>query len=124
MISYYDLLGLVQEGNAPERIRVEVVRGTSRVYIIEYDVGEFNYYRLEDDLEDENYHHYLSECFLESSMFDKCIEILDEEKEFEDIEEIILIENSPRDLDRLADKINHLIKNQKKIIKEIKELKK
>lgn len=131
MISYYDLLGMVQEGNAPERIRVEVVKGTSRVYTIEYDAGEFNYYRLEDDLEDENYHHYLSECFLESTMFDKCITIIDAEKEFADIDELSIFEHNNsietvkgawtgRNLDIVFGYvINDLIRNQKELIERI-----
>ena len=44
------------------------------------------------------------------------VEILDEEDEFEDIEEITSVENSSKELVRFADKINDLIKNQKKII--------
>lgn len=83
-ISYYELLGMVQEGNAPKKIEVSLTYGTSREYYAEYDGDEFNYYRLDEDkLEDENYKDYLSECFLESTMFDKCITILDKE-EFED----------------------------------------
>lgn len=144
-ISYYDLLGMVKDGNAPERIEVSLTYGTSRIYEAEYDIGEFNHYRLDEDyLEDENYKDYLSECFLESMMFNKCITILDEEDEFEDIEllDVALLgqcdnwlrcptnEVTKQDIElnpyiinnirgntlEFQHKINDLIKNQKKII--------
>ena len=100
MISYYELLGMVQEGNAPEKIRVKISSTVPRIYIAEYDYEEFNYYRLENEKEeDENYDYYLSECFLESMVFDKCIEILDEEDEFEDIKEMnVIIMNMHREI--------------------------
>ena len=87
MISYYDLLGMIQEGIQPERIEVRLCGDRKVVYKADYDGDEFSHYRI-DDYEDENYHTYLSECLLESSMFDKCIKILDEEDEFEDIGEM------------------------------------
>ena len=41
----------------------------------------FDYLKSERDKEqEENYRDYLAECFLESSMFDETIEILDEKK--------------------------------------------
>lgn len=129
MISYYDLLGMVKEGNAPERISVSLTYGTSRIYKAEYDADDFTMYFIDDRNEaDEDYKLYLSECFLESSMFDKRITILDEE-EFEDIEELgnnftykdnnseIPVKEWEKSV--ISNKINQLIKNQKKIISKL-----
>ena len=76
MYSYYDLLGKINENlYIPDKIRVSLTPGTSRIYEAEYDVEEFCCYHLaHGQEEDENYHLYLSECFLESSMFNECIE--------------------------------------------------
>lgn len=104
-------------------------------YDANYEGEYFNYYELQDkDVIDENYHVYLSECFLESSMFEKCIQVLDEE-EFEDIEEIKfennriityydgarhLMATNAKDKAVYIKLINQLIKNQKKIIERLK----
>lgn len=88
MISYYELLTLVKEGKEPKRIRVHLTSTKSKIYCAEYDIigKTFNYYGLENiHEENENFKYYLSECFLESGMFDKNIEILDK-KEIEKIE--------------------------------------
>lgn len=140
MISYYDLLGMVKEGNAPERIEVKLCSEKAKTYIVEYDMGEFNYYRLSYvEIEDENYKYYLSECFLESSMFDKCIKILDEEDKFEDVEELKLDGDFGGDFlindegnkchisshdKTIVNRINKVIKNQNKIIERLKGLEK
>jgi hypothetical protein len=117
MISYYDLLKLVKEGKAPKKIKVQISLTMPKIYIVEYDMGNFNYYRLKNEKEEnETYDYYLSSCFLESMMFDKCIEILDEV--FEHLEEITY---KPR---KVQNTINALIKNQKKILEKIKELEK
>ena len=125
MISYYELLGMVKEGNAPERIEVSLTSGTPEIYKAEYDAGEFNYYLLDKSLQDDNYRFYLSECFLESSMFDKCIKILDDADEFEDIEEIGSDDTIDLDIcesfELLEERVNQLIKNQKKIIEKLKK---
>lgn len=123
MISYYELLGIIKEGNEPKKIKVEIVKGTPEIYKAEYDREDFSYYLLDRPLQNENYRFYLSECFLESNMFDKCITILDEENEFEDIEEVdlgILNDQSSKNRE-FKIKINQLIKNQKKIIEKLKE---
>ena len=138
-ISYYDLLGMVKEGNAPERIEVSLTSGTTEIYKAEYDAGEFNYYLLQRDLQNENYRFYLSECFLESSMFDKCITILDKEERIEDFEVLIPSEYQYSQCPSWKDKeevirfmncnfnahqraIRDIINNQKKIIDKLKEL--
>jgi ribosomal protein S18 len=137
-ISYYELLGMVQEGNAPEKIEVRLCGDRKAIYKADYDGDEFSHYRI-DEYEDENYHTYLSECLLESSMFDKCIKILDDEDEFEDVERFGIhyswdyidyknIEELKKyvnkDFQNIFDTLDKLIKNQKKIIEKIKELEK
>lgn len=106
MISYYDLLGLIKNGNAPEYIRAKIC-SYSCDYTAVYDGEDFNYYTIADEhKEDENYRSYLHECYLESCMFDKTIEILKPVKN--------VIEKLPRKhfhnkQRNLADKINEII---------------
>lgn len=142
MISYYELLGMVKEGNAPKKISVSLTYGTMKTYEATYDGGEFSYYWLTSNISNENYKNYLTECFLESMMFDECITILDEENEFEDIAEITCNDEkvelgtmikwlgSPLNdnevkicstMDCLGVTLNKVIKNQKKIIEKLKE---
>ena len=87
MISYYELLTMIKEGKEPKRLRVSLIKNDSKVYYAEYDIDNtFSYYAIENkDGENEIFKYYLGECFLESDMFDKCIEILDK-KEIEKIE--------------------------------------
>lgn len=117
-ISYYELLGMIKDGNIPKRLYVKIAN-YGMYYIADYDGEEFSFYKRQNkDGVDENYHFYLSECFLESSMFEKCIQVLDEE-EFEDIEELdgsIGYLNWNSEAVVLTNAINDLIKNQKKII--------
>lgn len=121
MISYYELLGMIKEGNIPKRLYVKIAN-YGMYYIADYDGEEFSFYKRQNkDGVDENYHFYLSECFLESSMFEKCIQALDEE-EFEDIEELdrsIGYLNWNSEAVVLTNAINNLIKNQKKIIQKL-----
>lgn len=129
-VSYYDLLGMIKEGNIPQKIEVTVpCVNYSRTYFASYDGNEFNnYFLLNAKDGDENYDVYLANCFLESDMFNKCIEIPNDN--FEDIEglpkwitdydkscEVTKQEH----LDSIyAEKIEALIKNQKKIIQILK----
>ena len=80
MISYYELLGMIKEDKAPRKIRVHLTPGTSKLYVREDDMdGTFSFYGLGvNEKENEEYHFYLPECFLESSMFEQTVEILDE----------------------------------------------
>lgn len=80
MISYYELLGMIKEDKAPKKIIVHLTKNP-KIYKAVYDFGDFNYYKLyEEEIIDDDYKDYLAECFLESSMFDKNIEILDKKK--------------------------------------------
>ena len=86
MISYYELLTMVKEGKEPKKIRVHLTRTKPKIYCAEYDIIDktFNYYGLENNHEDDgNYKYLLGECFLESDMFDKNIEILDKKDSLE-----------------------------------------
>lgn len=89
-ISYYELLGMVKEKNIPNEVYVKLQRGLKTVkYVAEYDLIDaslncFTIFNAEE--EDENYHYYLTECFIEMSIFDKCIEIIEEEKEIGKLE--------------------------------------
>ena len=132
-ISYYELLGMIKEGNIPKRLYVKLPN-YGMYYIADYDGEEFSFYKRQNkDGVDENYHFYLSECFLESSMFDKCIQVLDEE-EFEDIESFgvhyswdyidyknieELKKYMTQDFQKIFDTLDKLIKNQKKIIQKL-----
>lgn len=80
MISYYELLGMIKEDKAPKKIRVHLTQMTSKIYTRENDLDDtFNCYVISEDEEtNEAYKYYLPECFLESSMFDKNIEILED----------------------------------------------
>ena len=133
MISYYELLGMIKDGNIPKRIYVKLPSLNYGVhYIAEYDYGDFSHYYAEED--DINYKSYLSECFLENDMFGRFIQVLDE-GEFEDIKEIELtndekikgyynggthyITTNVKDREVYIKLINQLIKNQKKIIQKL-----
>ena len=113
-ISYYELLGMIKEGNIPERIKACLVGNKEVVYIAEFETEDrLLCYMIENENEqDENYHYYLSECLIEYSMFDECIEIIEEEKE---IEKIVVCQKEDA---YLADKINELIDEVKKLKKE------
>ena len=120
-ISYYELLGMIKEENIPQKLEVKLpCVNYSRTYFASYDINEFNnYFLLNAEDSDENYDVYLANCFLESDMFKKCITILDDD--FEDIEELkINMMSSECYIDQFENKINQLIKNQKKIINILK----
>ena len=101
-ISYYDLLGMIKEGNIPEKV---IDRG---------DTYFWNGKRYKSEIGI-----YLSD-FDEIEMFEECIEIPDDD--FEDIEEIDLgVLNDQKQKNRVfRDTINSLINNQRKIINLLK----
>ena len=130
-ISYYELLGMIREGVELKDLKVYLTGNEYKVYTYCSDsvTDDFSHYEIKNKSDiDENYRDYLADCFLESMMFDKCIEFVEEDKEieFEDIEEIDLQEkylNYQPEIDELKIKINILIKNQKKLIDIINNLK-
>ncbi len=121
-ISYYELLGMIKEGNIPKKLYVklpQVSYGSTYIATTDLDEG-FSYYERESDKDGEvNYRDYLGECFLESDMFNECIEILEDKKEFEDIEECFAGVELEYKKNSLEYKINQLIRNQKKIIERL-----
>ena len=117
MISYYELLKMINEGNIPDKVMLHMT-GKDRVYIRENDTDDsFNYYGLEnEDLEDDNFRYYLNECFLESNMFEKNIKIIEENKKIEklDIDKMLQIKKWKRDKNAWK-KINELIDEVNKL---------
>lgn len=85
-ISYYDLLELIKKGEEPDLIKL-VMNCGERYYQAFYDYGEFSYYGLSenDENEDENFKYYLADTLLESEMFDDNIEIIEQPKKIEKI---------------------------------------
>lgn len=141
MISYYELLGMIKEGKIPKRLCVKLpTLSHDCIYVAEYDFdGTFNFYTRVSEDDSINYKSFLGECFLESSMFDVCIEILNYEDEldiweekFEDIKEIrgkvvrdkTLSHDETQDgivknFNLIIEKVNLLIRNQNKIIERL-----
>lgn len=123
-ISYYELLGMIKEGNIPERIKVCLVGNKEVVYIAEFETEYILLcYMIENENEqDENYRYYLSECLIEYSMFDECIEIIEEEKE---IEHYDLVDNYEVMNDKIiANNFEHINEELEWLVREIKKLKK
>ncbi len=101
MITIYELMGLIKDNKAPEKIK--------------YKNRTFTLNKIRDDYEDESYILFLFETFGKSNntfdFLNTKVEFLPEEKyEWEDIEEIDIENDIPYNP---AEKINQLIKNQK-----------
>lgn len=124
MISYYELLGMIKEGKAPNKIKAHL-NSQPKIYVREDDLDDtFNYYGLvEEEKEDSSYHYYLAEDFLESSMFDENIEILDE-KEIEQINKNYKIRifdsdkphKTDYDMEKLIEMLQDIFSKQREII--------
>lgn len=84
MISYYELLGMINEGEAPRKLRVYLT-GHPREYEAIDDIDGFSYYSLIGEADDD-YRYYLAESYVESCMFDDNIEIIEEDKKIEKID--------------------------------------
>lgn len=80
MISYYELLKMIDRNDIPEQLIVRLGGCSSRIFNAEYDGETFSHYYLQGEA-NEDYHHYLSECYLESMMFKKTITIVNEKLE-------------------------------------------
>lgn len=121
LISYYDLLGMIKEKNIPDKVYWVTNSKEKILFDAEYDFDEFSHYYLNEENCRSAISNYLGENFLESDMFNECIEIPNDD--FEDIEEIDLgILNQQSEKNReFRIKINQLIKNQRKIINMLKE---
>lgn len=127
LISYYDLLEMIKEKNIPKKVYWLNNRNEKISYIAEFEYGELNCYFLEErNKYNDDISYYLGENFLESTIFKKCIEIPNDD--FENIEEIELGRISPNgeyvisvNDEKIQDKINSLIRNQRNIIEKLKD---
>jgi len=108
-ITIYELLGLIKDGKAPKKIKYN-----ERVYEIDEIQEDYSYFAI-------NRYEYLLDDINTFSRFNYEIEILDEEDEFIDIEEIEIKKIEETSHLEFKEKINDLIKNQKKIINKLKE---
>jgi len=131
-ISYFELLVMIKSGNIPKEICVNLSSMFHPcIYKAIYDVDKFNGYIIADaDNISENYKFYLSECLLESSMFDKCIEIVEDDimKEIELKNEDIVcyydnsihyMNTNKKDREVYIKTLNQLIRNQNKIFQQL-----
>lgn len=86
MISYYDLLTIIKDiDNEKDYPKVYWHNNyiNKVLYIPTFDIvsHQLEGYHLKNrNLENKDIRYWLSECMLESSMFDKCLEILEEQK--------------------------------------------
>ena len=124
-ISYYELLTMVNEGNIPQLLILHLVPTKSVEYVPDYDYVSdklVGYEILNDKDEDENYSYHLGDCFLEGTMFDNIIEIIEEEKE---IEHYNLVVNSNNMIDKIiAYNFEHINEELEWLVREVKKLKK
>lgn len=122
-ITIYELLGLIKDGKAPKRVRRYNFDFFRDYELISYTATIHRMYKSEDGT-----------FLMDLVKIDDEVEILDEEDEFIDIEETTrkVLRNKTlshdESLDGIVhnfnlafDKINDLIKNQKKIIDKLKE---
>ena len=109
MISYYELLGMIKEDKAPNKIRVHLA-SKPLIYKKDDDTEEYCFYVLEDK-EEENgdYKYYLMESYIESMMFDETIEIIEEDKRIEKLDTDCLILGGKEMNKEFARKINEII---------------
>lgn len=114
MISYYELLNMIKEEKAPKEIKYRGV-----IYKAMYDCDEFSYYYIKNIKEiNEDCRDFLSECFLESDMFDKNIEIIDK------IEKLKWNEKSQHNTvtDNTKKTLEHLLSRSEQLKKSINEI--
>lgn len=124
MISYYELLGMIKEGNIPNKIKVHLTPVSSRNYISEYDIDEsFTYYRLENEKEEnDDYRFCLADCYLETTALDETIEILDEKKigQINKSYDIRILDfdksHKSYDMEQLIEMVQDIYSKQKEII--------
>ena len=110
LISYYDLLGMVKEGNIPKYVYYVDDFGEKYLYKSEYLSDEFLGYTLVGEEQKElGIYQYLSENFLEPQMLEKNILIGEETKIYEDESSIA---------DELLDVISEEIEYQRDICNE------
>ena len=110
MISYYDLLTMIKDIDEPNKYPKVYWHNNYKekvLYIPTFDVVSHElegYHLKERNLENEDIRYWLSECMLESSMFDKCLEI---KKEIEKTEIQQQISKLQSEIDKLSNEIRH-----------------
>ena len=110
LISYYDLLGMVKEGNIPKYVYYVDDFGEKYLYKSEYWSDKFLGYTLVGEEQKElDIYQYLGENFLEPQMLEKNILIGEETKSYEDESSIA---------DELLDVISEEIEYQRDICNE------
>lgn len=125
LISYYDLLGMVKEGNIPKYVYYVDDTFTGRyLYESEYFYDEFLGYNLVGEEQKElGIYQYLGENFLEPQMLEKSILIGEETKEADDVDIISKYiygkkEEKSSVTDALLDAISEEIERQRDICNE------
>lgn len=112
-VSYYELLGMVQEGTNPEQIKLKLNCG-ERYYQANYDNDEFSYYGLEyGEQEDSNFSYYLANTLLESQMIERNIEIIEEEKDIEELPHYVTNADLLKEVTMNRNKINEIVRKLK-----------
>lgn len=132
MISYYDLLTMIKEYENKKQYPKVYWHNKIRekvLYVPSFDCvnGQLEGYHIKNrNLENEDIRYWLSECMLESSMFDKCLEI---KKEIEKSELQQTISKLQSEIDLLSNEIGsyhneiHSMRDRNNYMKEqMKEL--
>lgn len=111
LISYYDLLGMVKEGNIPKYVYyVDSTFEENYLYESEYFYDEFLGYNLVGEEQKElGIYQYLGENFLEPQMLEKSILIGEENKAADDESPVA---------DKLLDVVSEEIEHQRDICNE------
>ena len=132
LISYYDLLTMIKDFDNEKQYPKVYWHNNTRekvLYVPTFDSvnGALGGYHIKNrNLENEDIRYWLSECMLESSMFDKCLEI---KKEREKSELQQTISKLQSDIDLLSNEIGsyhnkiHSMRDRNNYMKEqLKEL--
>lgn len=110
MISYYELLTMIKDIESPDEFPKVYWHNNTRekvLYIPTFDSvnGQLEGYHIKNrNLESEDIRYWLSECMLESSMFDKCLEIKKKKEKTELQQEISKLQS---EIDLLSNEIGH-----------------
>ena len=123
MISYFDLLKMIEDDNAPYALDVYLHNDTHVRYQAEFDLdGSLSCYCIanEDEINSE-YKFYLSECFIECSMFDGVIDVVDDFKLNKIDRDLFDRGNITSQCYMLLDKQDEIIEMLKKVVDKIDE---
>ena len=110
MISYYELLTMIKDYENEKQYPKVYWHNNTRekvLYIPTFDCvnGQLEGYHIKNrNLESEDIRYWLSECMLESSMFDKCLEIKKKKEKTELQQEISKLQS---EIDLLSNEIGH-----------------